>query len=59
LEKPVCRIWLKIGILVDFEVLNKVQIDLNAPAPLLDPVLGHNREPPRNVKRGEKSERKK
>jgi hypothetical protein len=23
-EKPVCRIWLKIDILVDFEVLNKV-----------------------------------
>jgi hypothetical protein len=24
LEKPVCRIWLKIGMIVDFEVLNKV-----------------------------------
>jgi hypothetical protein len=38
LEKPVCRIWLKIGILVDFEVLNKVQMDLKALAPLLDPL---------------------
>jgi hypothetical protein len=24
LKKPVCRIWLKIDILVDLEVLNKV-----------------------------------
>jgi hypothetical protein len=39
-------------------VLNKVWIDLKALAPLLDPVLGHNSEPPRNVKIGEKSERK-
>jgi hypothetical protein len=33
-------------------------MELKALAPLLDPVLGHNRDPPRNVKRGEKSERK-
>ncbi len=39
LEKPVCRIWLKIGILVDFEVLNKVQMYLKALAPLLDPLM--------------------
>ncbi len=33
-------------------------MDLKALASFLDPALGHNREPPRNVKRGEKSERK-
>jgi hypothetical protein len=35
-------------------VLNKVYIDLKALASYLDPALGHNREPPRNVKSGEK-----
>jgi hypothetical protein len=39
-------------------VLNKAYIDLKALASYLDPALGHNREPPRNVKRGEKIERK-
>jgi hypothetical protein len=37
-KMPVCRIRLKIGILVDFEVLNKVQIDRKALTPLLDPL---------------------
>jgi hypothetical protein len=37
-KMPVCRIRLKIGILVDFELVNKVQIDLKALAPLLDPL---------------------
>jgi hypothetical protein len=43
--------------LVDLEVLNKVYMDLKALPPLIDPVLGHNRAPSRNVKRygGEKS----
>jgi hypothetical protein len=35
---PVCTIRLKIGIIVDFEVLNKVQMDLKTLAPLLDPL---------------------
>jgi hypothetical protein len=42
LKKSVCRIWLKVSILVDLEVLNNVYMDLKALAPLLDPVLGHN-----------------
>jgi hypothetical protein len=41
LKKPVCRIWLKIGIFVDLEVPNKVSMDLKALAPLFDPTLGH------------------
>jgi hypothetical protein len=48
---PFRWIWLKFCILMYFEVLNNIEMTLQALTPLLDPVLGHNREPPRNVKR--------
>jgi hypothetical protein len=37
--------------LVDLDVLINVEMSLKDLVPLLDPVLGHNREPPREVKR--------
>ncbi len=48
-----CSIWLKIGMLVDFEVLNNVLMDLEPLARLLDPNSGHkghNREKSTSVR---------
>jgi hypothetical protein len=41
-EIPFRWIWLKICILMDFEVMNYVSLTLKALTPLLDPVLGQN-----------------